>query len=55
MMQIGAFRAWILEKIKTFKNVEWFTHDYKKGYERAMKDVAQYMDFPLDEEAWERW
>jgi len=32
-----------------------FGISYCAGYERAMKDVARYHDFPLDEEAWKKW
>jgi len=53
MLQIGAFRAWILKQIRDISNN--YNRSYLNGYKQAMKEVAQYMDFPLDEEAWKRW
>ncbi len=53
-MQIGNLRAWMLEKIEkgwADENLE----QYAMGYEQAMKDVAYYYDFPLDEKAWKVW
>lgn len=28
---------------------------YEKGYNKAMEDVAEYFDFPLDNKLWEKW
>jgi len=55
---IGTFRGWMKRKIKEVDEKYWgskSTNTYINGYKRAMEDVAKYMDFPLDDDEWEKW
>jgi len=58
VLMIGTFRGWMKRKIKEVDEKYWgskSTNTYINGYKRAMEDVAKYMDFPLDDDEWEKW
>lgn len=51
---IGKFRAWMRREMDRVCREERGIN-YEMGYRQAMQDVAQYFDFPLKDEHWERW
>ena len=53
-MMIGKLRSWMKRKIA--KQIEAGEQRvFVEGYMKAMEDVAQYFDFPLDDKLWEKW